>query len=80
MVSPVPQPVVPKAGLYTEPSNTFTDMTGAFQFFQPKLFKMSKNSPPLLNIDVIEGEMVIDKTALRIYTCLNGALRYVQLT
>lgn len=80
MSSPTPQPAIPKAGLYTEPSNTFTGLYDLFRFFQPRRMKISKNSPPVLNVDVSEAEEVWDKTLKRKYTVSDGVLRYVQYT
>lgn len=79
MSSPIPQPVIPKSGGYEKEENTFSSLTDAFRFLQPKQFKASLSSPPLAK-DVNELELVIDKTALRIYTKVNGSLRYWSLT
>jgi len=79
-MSVLPQPVIPRSGNYDQEANTFSAFGDAFRFFQTRRFKISKNSPPVLNKDVSEGEFVLDKTALRIYTVMDNTLRYIQWT
>lgn len=79
-MSVLPQPVVPKAGTYQNEANTFGSFADAFRFFSPKKLRFSKNSPPVLNKDVTEGEFVYDKTANRLYTVVDQTLRYVAFT
>ena len=79
-MSVLPQPTVPKSGSFQQEANTFSSMGDLFRFFAPKKVRFSKNSPPVLNKDVSEGEFVFDKTALRLYTVADQTLRYVQFT
>lgn len=78
--SAVPQPSVPKPGNYDSERASFDSINDLFRFFQPKIMKVSKNSPPVLNVDVKEGEHVWDRTLFREYTVSDGVLRYVQYT
>lgn len=80
MVSPKPAPANPRSGGYFSEVGTFTDMSSLFRFFQPRIMKVSKNSPPVLNVDVREGERCWDRTLNREYTVSNGVLRFVQFT
>lgn len=77
MSSPVPKAAVPKSGGYEQEPNSFSAFNDLFRFFQPRKCKISKNSPPVLNIDVSEAEWVWDRTLSRLYTVSNGALKYV---
>lgn len=79
MTSPTPQPTVDKSGGFQHETNTFTSLNDAFRFLQPKRIKTSLSSPPLAK-DVGEAEIVLDKTALRIYTKVDGNLKYWSLT
>lgn len=78
--SPVPVNPSSKSGTYSLESNTFSSISDLFRFFQSRRMKISKNSPPVLNVDVTEGEIVWDRTANRLYTVSNQALRYVAFT
>lgn len=80
MASAVPKAPNPKSGTYDSEVSTFTDVSALFRFFQPKILKVSKASPPVLNVDIKEGELIWDRTANRLYTVSNGALRYVAFT
>ena len=80
MTAALPQPIGPKSGDFTREANTFSSINDLFRFFQTKRIKISKNSPPVLNKDITEGELVWDRTALRLYTVSDGALRYVAFT
>jgi hypothetical protein len=79
MSSPTPQPVIPKSGTYNQEANTFSSVTDLYRFFQTKQFKASLSSPPLAK-DVNELEFVVDKSALRVYTKIDGTLRHWSLT
>jgi len=79
MSSVLPQPTVQKPGGYQSESNIFNSINDLFRYFQPKRVKTSLSSPPLAK-DVGECELVIDKTALRLYTKIDGSLRYWSLT
>jgi len=80
MTSPTPQPVAPKSSTQNNEVAIATSISDVNRFFQPKIFKISRNSPPLLNVDVTEGTLVLDRTAGRLYTVLNGVLKYVAFT
>jgi hypothetical protein len=80
MTSPAPQPAVSKSGGFQTESGIFTNFNDLYRFFQPRIMKVSKQSPPVLNVDVHEGEIVWDRTANRLYTCSNQTLRFVQFT
>lgn len=80
MTSPVPQPSIPKSGGFQREANIFSSFNDLFRFFQPRKMKVSKNSPPVLNVDVTEAEFVWDRTLNRLYTVSNNTLRYVQFT
>lgn len=80
MTSVLPQPAVPKSGSYEQEPNTFSSIGDLFRFFQPRRMKISKNSPPVLNVDVSEGEVVYDRSLNRLYTVANNTLRYVAFT
>lgn len=80
MVSPVPKNPSGKSGGYASEVATFTDMNALFQFFQPRRLRVSKNSPPVLNVDVRESEIIWDRTLNRLYTVSNGVLKYVAFT
>lgn len=68
-----------RAGTYDEEVSTFTDFQSLLRFFATKKLRYSLSSPPLLR-DVPEGEMILDKTLLRIYLRVEGVLRYITLT
>jgi hypothetical protein len=78
-MSVLPQPTVSKSGGFQTESGIFTNFNDLYRFFQPKRIKTSLSSPPLAK-DVGECELVLDKTALRIYTKVDGSLRYWSLT
>ena len=80
MVSPVPRNPGGKAGGYANEVATFTDINSLFRFFQPRRMKISKVSPPVLNKDIFEAEIIYDKTLNRLYTVIDQTLRYVQFT
>jgi hypothetical protein len=78
--SPIPKPIAPKSSTFTDgvaTANSFADLQ---RFFQPAILRISKHSPPVLNVDVSEGQLLLDKTALRIYTVVDNTLRYWSLT
>jgi hypothetical protein len=79
-MSVVPQPIAPKSSTFTDSVATATSFSDLQRFFQPLIMKISKNSPPVLNKDVFEGQIILDKTALRIYTVVDNTLRYWSLT
>jgi hypothetical protein len=80
MSSPVPQPIAPKTSSQTNEVSIATSISDVNRFFQPKIMKVSKQSPPVLNVDVTEGTLVWDRTASRLYTVSNGVLKYVAFT
>lgn len=77
-----PSPVSPNVKTSTQNNEVAiaTSISDVNRFFQPLRFKMSRQSPPVLNIDVTEGTLVFDKTTLRLYTVLDQTLRFVQFT
>lgn len=77
MTSPSPVAPTPKSGGYQQEPNTFSSVTDLFRFFQPKSIQMATASPPSTN-QLNEGELVFDKTTLRLWTKLDGTARYVQ--
>lgn len=80
MSSPVPKPIAPKTSTQNNEVAIATSIDDVNRYFQPKIVKVSRNSPPVLNKDVTEGTLVWDRTANRLYTVSNGALRYVAFT
>jgi hypothetical protein len=79
MVSPDPRQPVLKSALYTDEPSSFTDLNILFKQFMPKKMRPTRTSPPIAG-DIGELELYLDKTALRIYTKVNGSLRYLSLT
>lgn len=80
MTSPVPKPIAPRTSTQNNEVSIATSFDDVNRFFQPKIFTVSRQSPPVLNVDVTEGTFVIDRTALRVYTVINNTLRYWSLT
>ena len=80
MSSPIPAPIAPKSSTFTDGVATATSFSDLQRFFQPISLKISKNSPPVLDKDIKEGQLILDKTALRIYTVVDHTLRYWSLT
>lgn len=76
-----PNPISPygKSGNYIDEVSTSGDINALLRFFASKKLRNSLSSPPLLK-DVPEGEMILDKTALRIYVTVDNTLRYFELT
>lgn len=79
MSSPLPQQPYLKSGSYDLEANTFADINNLLRAFGKTPIRPSLSSPPLAK-DVQELTLVYDKTANRIYTKVDGALRYVQFT
>lgn len=79
MVSPLPKQPFLRAGTYDEEPNTFTDINDVARNFATKKLRASLSSPPLAK-DVGELEWVYDKTANRLYTKIDGSLKYVAFT
>lgn len=79
MSSPDPKQPYLKAGTYDKEPSTFGDMNSLLRFFATKTLRASLSSPPLAH-DVEELTLIYDKTLLRIYTKVDGVLRYVQFT
>lgn len=78
-MTPTPKQPVLKSGNYIDEVSAFGDLNILLKNFMTKKIRASLSSPPLLK-DVGELEFVIDRTTLRLYTTINGALRYVQFT
>jgi len=72
------QPVL-KSGLYRNESSMFTDMNALFRSFATRTLRPSRTSPPIA-ADVDELTFVYDKTLNRLYTKVNGTLRYAAFT
>lgn len=79
MSDPIPQQPYLKTGKYSDEPGAFTDFNSLLRSFATKKLRYSLTTPPLLK-DVPEGEMVLDKTLLRIYMTVDGTLRYFALT
>lgn len=79
MSSAVPKSPHLKAGTYDAEPSTFGDINSLLRFFATKKLRASLSSPPLAQ-QVGELEFVFDKTALRLYTKIDGTLRYVVFT
>jgi len=80
LTNPAPQPIAPKSSTFTDQVATATSFSDLQRYFQPIILRISLHSPPILNKDITEGQLLLDRTALRIYTVVNGALRYWSLT
>ena len=76
MTSPVPVNPNVKSSSFTQEPNTFSSVNDLYQFFQPKILRVSKQSPPVLGVDITEGQLLWDRTANRLYTVSNGVLKY----
>ncbi len=79
-MSVLPKPIAPKSSTFPDDPSLATSFSDLQRFYQPLTLKISKNSPPVLNKDVREGQLILDKTTLRIYTVVNQTLRYWSLT
>jgi hypothetical protein len=73
-----PKPPVLRSGQYDEPA-TFGDLNAIFKFLVENHMRPSLSSPPLAH-QVEELTFVYDKTLNRLYTKINGTLRYVAFT
>ena len=80
MTSPVPKPIAPKSSTFTDQVATATSFSDLQRFFQPAILRVSRQSPPVLGVDITEGQLLWDRTASRLYTVSNGALKYVAFT
>lgn len=78
MSSPLPKQAFTRAGKYDE-IGTFLDINNLLRFFATKSLRPSLSSPPLAK-DVGELEFIFDKTTLKLWTKVDGTLRYVQFT
>lgn len=79
MVNPDPKQPFLSSGLYGDEPATFQDLNNILKNFMTKKLRASLTTPPLLK-DVGELELVYDKTLNRLYTNVNGALKYVAFT
>jgi len=77
---PLPKPIAPKSSTFPDDPSLTTSFSDLQRFFQPLALKISRNSPPVVNKDVKEGQLILDKGALKIYTVVDGNLRYWSLT
>jgi hypothetical protein len=78
MSSAVPKPPILRSGQYDEPA-TFGDIQALHKFMVENHVRPSLSSPPLA-YQLGELTFVFDKTLLRLYTKIDGTLRYVQFT
>lgn len=84
MTEPRPRVPRPTHGDYSQPQNILEDVHLLFRDMQPKRARIFKVAPVAYQLD--EGEIVLFDTeaggagSLRLYTKLNGALRFVNLT
>lgn len=65
-----------REGQYSNEGSSFDDFGNVSRFFMPRKLRESRTSPPVA-ADVPELTLVYDKTANRLYTKVNGALKYV---
>ena len=79
MSSPVPKSPSLKSGTYEHENNMFSDLNNLSRFFATKALRAALTSPPLAK-DVQELTFVYDKILNRLYTRVDGTLRYVQFT
>lgn len=79
MSSVLPQQPFLKSGTYDKESSSYTDIQSLMKNFATKTLRPSLSSPPLAK-DVAELTFVYDKTANRLYTKVDGTLRYVAFT
>lgn len=79
MTDPIPQQPYLKTGRYSDEPGAFTDFNSLLRSFATKKLRPALSSPPLAK-DVGELEFVYDKSAQRLYTKIDGALRYVAFT
>jgi len=79
MSDPIPVQPFGKSAGYGNEIAVQTDINSLLRFFATKAMRASLTSPPLAK-DVGELEVVVDKSALRIYTKIDGTLRYWGLT
>lgn len=80
MSSPIPAPIAPKSSAFTDEVASATSFSDLQRFFQPIIMRVSRQSPPVLNVDITEGQLLWDRTANRLYTVSNGVLKYVAFT
>ena len=80
MVTSIPVPPTPVSGGYQKEGNTFTDLTGAYRTINATVIRASLNSPPVVNLDVQECQLIIDRTTNKLYTVINGVLKGVTLS
>ena len=78
MVEPSPKPPTIRAGQYDEPA-TFGDIQAIHRYMVENHVRPSLSSPPLAH-QIGELTFVYDKTLNRLYTKVDGSLRYVQFT
>lgn len=72
-----PQPVAPKTSTQNNEVAIATSISDVNRYFQPLIFKRSRNSPPLTT-DVNEGTLVFDIQTGRLWTKINNVLKSVQ--
>jgi hypothetical protein len=80
VTNPVPAPIAPKSSTFTDGVASATSFSDLQRYFQPIILRISKHSPPVLNLDITEGQLLWDRTAKRLYTVSDGVLRYAAFT
>lgn len=76
---PAPQPIALKTSTQNNEVAIATSISDVNRFFQPLIFKTSRNSPPL-STDVTERTLVFDIQTNKLWTCINGKLLSVQFS
>lgn len=79
MSSAIPKSPYLKSATYDKEPDNFGDFGNLARFFATKKLRASLTSPPETR-SVGELELVYDKTAQRLYTKIDGTLRYVAFT
>lgn len=76
---PTPQPVAPKSSTQNNEVAIATSISDVNRYFQPLIFKTSRNSPPLTT-DVNERTLVFDAVTNKLWTKINGNLLSIQFS
>ena len=79
MSSPTSKTIAPKSSSFTDQVAIATSFADVQRYYQPLQIQLAQVSPPNIN-QLNERQLVFDATAGRLYTLLNGAVKYVQFT
>ena len=79
-ITPVPVTPTPIPGTYQAENNTYSSVDDIFRALNNLTVRISLNSPPVIGNDIQEAQLVLDRTAHRLYIVSNGVLKYVALT